>query len=68
MKHRKENAMQKCYPDYIITSDGYIGKFCRLEHQEFPVYRFPGGERIADNYEIETGSDSKEELIKRRTQ
>lgn len=42
----------KKYPQYIKTADGYIGTFKRLEFGEFPVYRFEGGERVADNYEL----------------
>ena len=51
------------YPKYIKTYDGYIGTFSYLDFGEFPVYRFPGGERIADNWEIENGSDNREDLI-----
>ncbi len=56
--------MKETYPKYIMTSDGYIGTFSCLDFGEFPAYRFPGGERIADNWEIEHGSDSLEELRK----
>lgn len=58
-KVNKENI--KHYPKYIKT-DGYIGVFSYLDFGEFPVYRFLGGERIADSWEIEHGSDSKEDL------
>jgi hypothetical protein len=51
------------YPKYIKSADGYIGVFKRLAYGEFPVYRFPGGERIADNWEIENGSDNREDLV-----
>ena len=54
--------MNKVYPKFIMTGDGYIGTFQYLEYNEFPVYRFPGGDRIADNREIKNGSDSLEEL------
>lgn len=54
----------KC-PKYITTADGYIGVFQYLEFGEFPVYRFEGGDRIADNWELEHGSDNKEDLINR---
>ena len=50
------------YPKYIKTADGYIGVFVYLDFGEFPVYRFPGGCRIADRCEIENGRDSREEL------
>ena len=50
------------FPKYVMTSDGYIGVFRSLDFGEFPVYRFPGGERIADNWELANGSDNREEL------
>ena len=59
--------MLRCYPKYVITTDGYIGTFQTLYREEYPVYRFPGGDRIADDYEILTGSDDREELLKRCT-
>lgn len=51
------------YPKYIKTSDGYIGTFQYLDFGEFPVYRFEGGDRIADNWELANGSDNREELV-----
>lgn len=51
----------KKYPNYIFTTDGFIGCFCGLEFGEFPVYRFDGGKRIADNAEIERGCNTYEE-------
>lgn len=53
----------KKYPKYVITYDGYIGTFQYLDFGEFPVYRFPGGDRIADQFEIDHGSDNREELL-----
>ena len=53
----------KKYPMYVKTRDGYIGTFKHLEYGEFPVSRFDGGERMADSWEIENGSDNKEDLI-----
>jgi hypothetical protein len=50
------------HPKYIKTYDGYIGTFAYLEYGEFPVYRFEGGELIADKYELEHGSDNIEDL------
>lgn len=44
------------------TYDGYIGVLIGLEYGEFPIYRFPGGERVADQYEIETGSNARSDL------
>ena len=51
------------YPKYIKTFDGYIGTFQYLEFGEFPVYRFEGGDRIADNWELANGSDNRAELV-----
>lgn len=53
------------YPKYIKTSDGYIGKFSYLDFEEFPVYRFKGGERIADEWELKNGSDNINDLIEK---
>lgn len=50
------------FPKYISTSDGYIGTFQRLDPGEFPVYRFPGGDRIADEWELSHGSDDRSEI------
>ena len=50
------------FPKYVKTADGYIGTFRGLEFGEFPVYRFEGGERVADNWEIENGSDDINDL------
>ena len=50
------------FPQYVKTYDGYIGVLIGLEYGEFPIYRFPGGERVADRYEIETGSNSRSNL------
>ena len=51
------------YPKYVTTFDGYIGTFQYLEYGEFPVYRFEGGDRIADNWELANGSDDRQDLI-----
>ena len=51
------------YPKYVTTTDGYIGVFQYFDFGEFPVYRFEGGDRIADNWELEHGSDNREDLI-----
>ena len=58
----EEETDMKNFPKYVKTADGYIGVFRYLDFGEFPVYRFPGGERIADNWEIENGSDNREDL------
>lgn len=50
------------YPKYVKTFDGYIGVFSYLDFSEFPVYRFPGGARIADAWEIAHGSDNRADL------
>ena len=52
----------KKFPKYVRTYDGYIGTFQYLDFGEFPVYRFPGGDRIADDWEIEHGSDDRKAL------
>jgi hypothetical protein len=57
------NTMKK-FPKYIKSYDGYIGVFRYLDFDGDPVYRFEGGERTADRWEIEHGSDSREELLK----
>lgn len=54
------------YLKYVKTFDDYIGTFQYLEYGEFPVYRFPGGDRIADKWEIENGSDDRNELLNRK--
>lgn len=36
------------FPQYVKTYDGYIGVLVSLDYGGFPVYRFPGGERVAD--------------------
>ena len=48
------------YPKYVRTFDGYIGTFQYLDFGEFPVYRFPGGDRIADDWEIANGRDDRD--------
>lgn len=55
--------MKAKYPKYVKTFDGYIGVFQRVDRGDIPVYRFPGGERMADAYEIENGSDVREDLL-----
>ena len=50
------------YLKYIKTINGYIGTLQEGFTGEHPVYRFPGGYRIADDYEIEHGSDNREDL------
>ena len=57
--------MQKKFPKYI-EADGYIGVFQCLDFGEFPIYRFPGGDRVACDLEIEQGSDNREDLITAR--
>ena len=60
---KEGEKMQKKYPKYVKTYDGYIGVFQYLDFGEFPVYRFPGGSRVADDLEVENGSDDRESLI-----
>ena len=54
--------MSEQFPKYIKTFDGYVGVFKGLDFGEFPIYKFEGGERIADDYELEHGADTLEEL------
>lgn len=54
------------YPKYVKTYDGYIGTFLRLDYGEIPIYRFPGGDGMADNWEIANGSDDRDELLSRK--
>lgn len=51
-------------PKYVITADGYIGAFAAVDAGGFPVYRFDGGSRIADAWEIRTGCDTWDEAKK----
>lgn len=43
------------YPKYVRSFDGEIGTFHRLDFGEFPVYRFPSGDRAAERGEIYNG-------------
>jgi len=52
----------KNYPKYIKSSDGYIGTFHHFDFGIFPVYRFEGGERLATNWELEHGSNNRQDL------
>lgn len=55
----------KKFPKYIKSYDGYIGVFNYLDFGEFQVYRFDGGERIADRLEIQNGCDDYQEMKNR---
>lgn len=50
------------YPKYIKSRDGYIGVRLDIRFDGIPVYRFEGGMRMADNWELEHGSDNREDL------
>lgn len=50
-------------PKYIKTADGYIGRYIYTD-KVGPVYRFPAGERYADRWELENGSDNRADLEK----
>lgn len=54
------------YPKYVKTADGYIGRFQSADPWGGALYRFPGGDRYADGWEIANGSDSREELENRK--
>ncbi len=48
------------YPPYVVTTDGeYIGTFLRVDPGGFPIYRFPGGDRMVDSAELRTGKPSR---------
>lgn len=54
----------KRYPRYILR-DGYIGTFVELTRGagcEIPVYRFHGGDSVADDRELQNGSNDRESL------
>lgn len=53
-------------PKYIKTADGYIGRYIYTD-KVGPVYRFPTGERYADRWELENGSDNRADLEKEGT-
>lgn len=56
----KREANRNHYPKYV-TRDGYIGTFKRVDPgvdgEEIPIYRFPGGESMVDDYELDNGYD-----------
>lgn len=52
----------KKYPKYI-KRDEYIGVFQYVDYGGFPIYRFPGGDSMADEQEIKNGSNKKEDLV-----
>lgn len=47
---------------YGWIRDGYIGTFNRVDPGNIPIYRFPGGESMADSFELNHGSNSREDL------
>ena len=49
------------YPKYVKTADGYIGVLVSVDDLG-PSYHCPGGERYADRWEIEHGSDNRADL------
>lgn len=57
-----------CYnegcPKYVKTADGYIGVFVRDDIELGLLYRFPGGMRYADAWEVAHGSNDRAELEK----
>ena len=52
-------------PKYVKTFDGYIGRYLFTDDIGH-VYRFPGGDRYADSWELENGSDDRDSLTKAR--
>ena len=60
---REVYIIMKKYPYFIKTTDGYIGRFLRLDWSGDPLYQFDGGNyRNADRWELEHGSDDRAEL------
>lgn len=55
-----ENPPMK-YPKYIRAFDGSIGAYAYSDDIG-PVYRFQGGMRYADRWELENGRENREEL------
>ena len=49
------------YPKYVKRGE-YIGVFKYIAEGGFPIYRFPGGLSVVDDYELQNGSDNKEDL------
>lgn len=49
------------YPKYIIRDYEYVGVFQRIDSCDIPIYRFPGGDTMADEIEIKLGADTKEQ-------
>ena len=49
------------YPKYVKRGE-YIGVFKYVANDELPIYRFPGGLSVVDEYELKNGSDNKEDL------
>ena len=62
VKSNKAVKAAKEYPKYI-DRDGYTGVFVRVDPgadgEEIPIYRFPGGESMADDSEIAKGYNVK---------
>lgn len=58
------DELKDSFPAYVKTADGYIGHFAYIDSEFNPVYRFPGGCRIADEYELSHGSNNREDLVK----
>ena len=62
VKSNKAVKATKEYPKYI-DRDGYTGTFVRVDPgvdgEEIPIYKFPGGESMADDAEIANGYNVK---------
>ena len=48
-------------PKYVKTGDGYIGVLVKVDDIG-PLYRFPGGVRYSDPWEMANGSDNRADL------
>lgn len=49
--------------EYIVR-DGYIGVYQYKDYYGFYIYRFPGGDTVADDSEIRNGFDDRESAEK----
>ena len=49
------------YPRYVKCGQ-YVGTFQYVDRYGFPLYRFPGGTRYVDDYELNNGSNDRKEI------
>lgn len=58
------DELKESLPTYVKSADGYIGHLDYIDSDFNPVYRFPGGCRVADEYELSHGSNRRADLVK----